>query len=304
MRVLLFTHKVDIDGMGSAVLSKLAFDDVDIIFCETFEVDEKFKEVLKLGKILKYDYVFITDLCLSGDYIQCLKTDNKLSEKGLVFDHHRTSIDDIKNYKNITIKIQDENGLCCGTSLFYDYLLKHNFIKKDLVIDEFVELTRQYDTWEWKHVYHNEKANELNLLFNILGRDAYVLSMIEHIKVDKSFDFNSDEKNSIRKFVQEIQDLCDLYVSKIDIKNIDGYVVGVMRNVEHRCRNDLAEVVVRKNIDVDYIVYDLKDRDTISFRSINPEIDVSTFAINFGGKGHKNASSCPKGEKANKKFFS
>ena len=35
MKVLLFTHKNDIDGMGNAVLSKLAFNNVDIFVSST-----------------------------------------------------------------------------------------------------------------------------------------------------------------------------------------------------------------------------------------------------------------------------
>ena len=41
MKVLIFTHKNDIDGMGNAILSKLAFDNVDYILCETFDLNYK-----------------------------------------------------------------------------------------------------------------------------------------------------------------------------------------------------------------------------------------------------------------------
>ena len=40
MKVLLFTHKNDIDGMGNAILSKLAFNNVDYILCETFDLND------------------------------------------------------------------------------------------------------------------------------------------------------------------------------------------------------------------------------------------------------------------------
>ena len=47
MKVLLFTHKNDIDGMGNAILANLAFDEVDYVLCGTFNLTEN---------ILKYEY--------------------------------------------------------------------------------------------------------------------------------------------------------------------------------------------------------------------------------------------------------
>ena len=34
MKRLIITHVADIDGMGGAILSKLAFDNIDIIYCK------------------------------------------------------------------------------------------------------------------------------------------------------------------------------------------------------------------------------------------------------------------------------
>ena len=63
MKVLIFTHKNDIDGMGNAVLSKLAFDNVDYVLCETFDLIDKVNEYINTNKIYDYDKIFITDLC-------------------------------------------------------------------------------------------------------------------------------------------------------------------------------------------------------------------------------------------------
>ena len=38
MKVLLFTHKNDIDGMGNAILAKLAYKNVDYELCGTFDL--------------------------------------------------------------------------------------------------------------------------------------------------------------------------------------------------------------------------------------------------------------------------
>ncbi|MBP3581739.1 MAG: hypothetical protein J6J33_03190, partial [Clostridia bacterium] len=61
MKVLLFTHKIDIDGMGCAILANLSFDDVEIVFCETFEINKKVQEYIDDNTIYNYDRVYVTD---------------------------------------------------------------------------------------------------------------------------------------------------------------------------------------------------------------------------------------------------
>lgn len=58
MKILLFTHKNDIDGMGNAVLAKLAFNNVNYILCETFDLNDKVNEFIKTSKIYEYDKIF------------------------------------------------------------------------------------------------------------------------------------------------------------------------------------------------------------------------------------------------------
>ena len=58
-------------------------------------------------------------------------------------------------------------------------------------MDEFVELTRQHDTWEWRNIYNNEKSRELSILFDALGYDGYISLMTEKLRTEKIFDFNS-----------------------------------------------------------------------------------------------------------------
>ena len=43
MKRLLFTHSADIDGMGNAILAKLSFDDIDIIYARNVgDLEPKF----------------------------------------------------------------------------------------------------------------------------------------------------------------------------------------------------------------------------------------------------------------------
>ena len=64
MKVLLFTHKNDIDGMGNAILAQLAFEKVDYVLCGTFDLTQSVESYYEDGSISDYDNIFVTDLCL------------------------------------------------------------------------------------------------------------------------------------------------------------------------------------------------------------------------------------------------
>ena len=188
-KVLLFTHKNDIDGMGSAILAKLAFVNVDYVLCETFELQSAIGEFFENGKIYNYDMIYITDLWLEEPMFSRLVMDERLIGKWIIFDHHKSSFalrdaslanKDVA-YFNAVLKIEDEKGLCCGTSLFFEYLIENDFLDKRSATARLVELTRRHDTWEWKTKYNDERARELALLFEVLGPEGYINIMYKKL---------------------------------------------------------------------------------------------------------------------------
>ena len=298
MKVLLFTHKIDIDGMGCAVLGKLSFNDICVVYCDTFEINQQIQKFIDDGSIYVYDKIFVTDLCIKQPLISQFAEDNNLNKKTVILDHHKTEIEEGNDkYSFSTIIVQDEKGKCSGTSLFYNYLLSNHLLKKSELIDEFVELTRQYDTWEWKTKFNNEKANELNTLFSILKREKYVETFFNKLKVNQSALFNEEEIKMIEEYKKMVFEKCSNYISQMKVKNIKNFSVGVIDNVEDEYRNDIAETIKTKyNFNIDLVALIISGRDTISFRSIKQNIDVGAFASFYGGKGHKEAASCPKNE--------
>ena len=59
MKVLIFTHKNDIDGMGNAILANIAFDEVDYELCGTFDLTNKVESYYENDRIYEYDKVFV-----------------------------------------------------------------------------------------------------------------------------------------------------------------------------------------------------------------------------------------------------
>ena len=293
MNILLFTHKIDIDGMGSAVLSKLAFQNVDYVLCETFEINSEIKKFYESGKIYNYDYVFVTDICIKEPLLTTINNDIKLKGKIQVFDHHITEIKEGNNkYDWVNIVVDNEQGKCSGTSLFYQYLIDKNYLNPTTAINEFVEMTRRYDTWEWKNKYNDEKAYELNLLFNALGNIAYINTVTEKLINENNFIFSDTELNLINNFKSKTAGKVSTFIDNMVVKTINNYKVGITF-VEDEYRNDVAMELKDKNFDIDLVMMILLTRGAISYRAIKEGIDVGQFAVLFGGKGHKEASSSP-----------
>ena len=208
MKVLLFTHKSDIDGMGSAVLAKLAFEDVDYVLCETFNLQNEILKYYSDGCIYNYDAIFVTDLWLEEPMLTRVANDRQLKNKFFVFDHHKSVLEgNFNKYPFETIRISDEKGLCSGTSLFYEYLISNNLIaSNNKAIQDFSELTRKYDTWEWKTKYDDEIAHELSLLFDSVGSDGYIELMYQKLSKESinEFKFNELERMLIKNNASHI----------------------------------------------------------------------------------------------------
>lgn len=295
MKVLLFTHKSDIDGMGNAVLAKLAFEEVDFILCETFSLQEEISKFYENGKIYEYDKIFVTDLWLEEPMLSRIAHDEKLKDKFFVFDHHKSALEgNFNKYSFATIKIEDESGLCSGTSLFYEYLTLNDFLNaKKKNIEEFSELTRQYDTWEWKTKYQNEMPHELTLLFDAVGANGYIKLMYEKlVGGEENFQFNELEEMLILNKKRQVEEKLTNYAKKIEYRSVLGLKTGIVF-IDYEYRNDLAEYLRVNNYDMDFVMLIALDYGTISYRTVKDNVNVRKIAEALGGKGHDKAASSP-----------
>ena len=116
MKVLLFTHKNDIDGMGNAILAQLAFDEVNYVLCGTFDLTEAVESYYKDGSIYEYDRVYVTDLCLEDPVLSKVAADKNLEGKIQVFDHHKSKKKELKLvnfwYEPRFLDIRNEVFIC------------------------------------------------------------------------------------------------------------------------------------------------------------------------------------------------
>lgn len=230
MNILLFTHGIDIDGMGSAVLAGLFAQNLEVQFCETEDIDTKFEEVVLKKNKINWDYIFIADTCPSIDILKRIEHDLTLKEKVFVFDHHKNQIAQGKNkFSFVTLQFENEKGLCCGTSLFYQFLIENKLLLSYPSLDLFVEYTRQYDTWEWWDKYHNEIPHELTILYDCIGNDDYISEMKEMLLQQKDVFVLSDFcKKIIYYEKKKIENICQEKINSIIPVSINGISCGII----------------------------------------------------------------------------
>lgn len=302
MKILLFTHKQDIDGIGCAALAKEAFKELEIVPCKTFEITNKVKEYIEDKRIYNFDKVFVTDLCIKEPLLTTIYENEDLKRKIQVIDHHKSEIDEGNDKYDFVSIIVEKNGKKeSGTSLFYQYLLNNNYLKSTKCLDTFVEWTRQYDVWDWKKE-SNEKARYLHILFEELGYEKYLEIATSFIQ-KQEVSFTDSHMKIIHNFEENLKKgiikiIADMKIAEITIEKTTyriGYVI-----CEYKYRNDVNEFVIKDNkYNIDTVGMIMTDIDTVSYRNVK-DIDASIIASYFGGKGHKNAASNPQN---NQKFI-
>lgn len=298
-KVMIFSHESDIDGLGCVVLSKLAFKEIDYILVPNIEkLELTFRNYLQCHKLEDYDMIYITDLALYEPSLTMV-AESSLKNKVFVFDHHKMAIkDNMNKYPFTKIIEENEKGKRCGTDLFFEYLSHNNLLTPTNSLKSFVELTRLEDTWEWKKAgVLGEKAHDLAILFNSIGIENYLSSMIKKLLNNvEDFSLTGKEMNIIENKKEEYDKLMSNIMSHAEyFQDENGNKFGIVyANYEYR--NELSEYIINKqNPDaIKYFIVVAMDKGEFgqkSYRSIDKSFDVNEVAMNHGGGGHPKAAS-------------
>ncbi|UPJ18282.1 oligoribonuclease [Bacillus cereus] len=291
----LYTHN-DLDGVGCGIVAKIAFGkDVEVRYNSVMGLDHQIERLFELEKKLKDDFLIITDLSVNEENLIRLDNLEKSGGKVRLIDHHKTALH-FNEYSWGRVKVNYEDGrLTAATSLLYEYLLEHELIKQSQALDEFVELVRQYDTWEWDQ-NENIKAKNLNDLFFMLSIDEFEEKMTEWILNSEHFEFGDFEQ----KLLEMEEERIERYVRKKKREIVQTFIGNFCMGIVHAesYHSELGNELGKDNPHLDYIVILNLGGKKISFRTIHDHVDVSTIAGQFGGGGHAKASGCSMGKEA------
>lgn len=303
-RIKIFSHGSDIDGLGSVILGKIAFKEIEYeLFPDPQNLQENFKKYIEDRMLYDFDQMYITDLALYDPALEMLNDDDNLKNKVLIFDHHKGAIDaHCDRYEYTTIKIVDDNGKKkCGSELFYEYLCKNGLINKTSLLDFFVELVRLEDTWEWGS--NGDKgimAHDLAILFNSINREEYVDRMIKKLTniVNNEFVFDDYEKQLIKNKKDECSEAVQNAMNEIEFFTDElGNKFGIVFS-KYEFRNEIPEYIrmIGNPEKIKYIIIAAMDKGENgqkSYRVIEDGFDVNEIAKLHGGGGHASAAAVP-----------
>lgn len=297
MMYKLLSHN-DLDGVGCGILAKLAFG---------ADVKVRYNSISSLNKEIEFflendspdTFLFITDLSPDEENEKRLNKHYQDYKNIQLIDHHKTALQ-LNNYEWGSVLVENEEGkLESATSLFYQFLVANELLQPTEAISEFVELVRQYDTWEWEK-NENRQAHNLNSLFFLVSVDEFEETMLERLSSSESFDFDEFEKKLLNMEEDKIERYIRRKKREIVQTKIGGYYVGVVYAESYI--SELGNELSKEHPHLDYIAILNMGSKKISLRTTHDHVDVSEIAATYGGGGHQKAAGCNLTDKAYKIF--
>jgi len=283
----LLSHN-DLDGVGCGILAKLAFGkEVKVRYNSVSGLDREVEWFLENNDL--ETGLFITDLSVNEKNEKKLDVFYQDGGKVLLLDHHKTALS-FNEYEWGRVIVEDAEGkLTSATSLFYDYLVTQQLLNPSNAIAEFVELVRQYDTWEWEK-NGNHQAQRLNALFYLITIEEFEEKMIDRLTTSEQFQFDAFEIRLLDMEDNKIERYIRRKRRELVQTQTDGHYAGIVYAESYH--SELGNELGKEYPHLDYIAILNVGGKRVSFRTIHNHIDVSEVAGSFGGGGHAKASGC------------
>lgn len=285
--VKLFTH-IDLDGIGCAVLGKIAFSsNISIEYCNYADINSKVEE-FKIKGLQSDEMCHITDISVNNELAEAIDRDN--STNFYLLDHHPTALS-LNKYDWATVKIEDEtSGLkTCGTELYYKWLVDNGYLHKTYILDRFVEIVRDYDTWRWSTLGENGViCKEINDLLGLYGRDEFITWCLSEIHDGIFPRLYAADKLVLDIKQREIDEYIETKSKRLFTAILCGRVCGFI--FADRFLNELGNTICSDHPEIDFVaMIDLNG--TVSYRTVKDDIDLGKdVARLFGGGGHPKAA--------------
>lgn len=284
---LLYTHN-DLDGVGCGIVARCAFGGkVEIRYNSVDGLNLQVERFLEKSR--RKNFLFITDLSVNEANEHGLDEFVKSGGRVKLIDHHKTALH-FNKYPWGSVQVEYENGkLASATSLFYEYLIQNGLLTPTKGMDEFVELVRQYDTWEWEKL-GSQQAKRLNDLFYMVSIEEFEEKMTERLQKNEPFSFDEFEEKILDLEEEKIERYVRRKKREIIQTIIHDHYVGVVHAESYH--SELGNELGKENPHLDYIAIMNMGGKKISLRTIHDHIDVSEIAGLYGGGGHAKASGC------------
>ncbi len=312
LKTLLITHD-DLDGVSCGIVLESAKGSwlSEINYRNYDDIDQSIRSLIESERHKEFDRIFMTDISFKkNDEIIKLINDN-IKDKFILLDHHKTA-EWLNEYEWAMVKTELNGRLTCGTELVFQYMKDTNRIDMSsnikFLFEEFVEMVRLYDTFDFKRVIADmpaditaideemaEKFNravaseELNTYMHFVGLFNFNDEMIDNIYCQDMIItpemegiiscLNAQKMEYVKQKITEYEYTNELF---------EGYCVALV--YAEKYASDIGYRINIADNSMDFVAIVDPSKNTISLRSRDGGVDVGEVAKKYGGGGHKNAA--------------
>ena len=287
--IKLFTH-TDLDGVGCAILAKLAFgEEVDISYCNYDDINENVMNYLNHNDD-SLSYIYITDIRVNEEVAELLDKRGGV----VLLDHHPTALG-LNKYPWCKVMVEDLNGVkTSGTKMFYHWLGMNRCLNEELETNEalsrFAELVRNYDTWRWSELGEEGViCKQVNDLMYLYGRDKFITWCISEIHDEVFPRLYSADELLLNTKQKEIDEYVEEKNEQLFTSPMCGRVCGFV--FAEKYVSELGNRLCKMHPEIDYVAMIDMGSKTVSYRTVKDDIDLGKdVAQLFGGGGHPKAA--------------
>ena len=287
--IKLFTH-TDLDGVGCAILAKLAFgEEVDISYCNYDDINENVMNYLNHNDD-SLSYIYITDIRVNEEVAELLDKRGGV----VLLDHHPTALG-LNKYSWCKVMVEDLNGVkTSGTKMFYHWLVMNGCLNEELETNEalsrFAELVRNYDTWRWSELGEEGViCKQVNDLMYLYGRDKFITWCISEIHDEVFPRLYSADELLLNTKQKEIDEYVEEKNEQLFTSPMCGRVCGFV--FAEKYVSELGNRLCKMHPEIDYVAMIDMGSKTVSYRTVKDDIDLGKdVAQLFGGGGHPKAA--------------
>lgn len=310
----LFTHS-DLDGIACYIVAKMyiesANEKLNVHFCDYENINEYLRGFMHGSEWHEEDYIIISDISpddKTADEIEDFMRNENVNV--VMLDHHPNA-EKYNCYVWSKVYIEYSNGLkTSGASLVYDWFNRltyfedndrddcyYEIYRKTMdvragALEEFVDLVRCYDTWEWKtNKEIGQRARQLNMIFSKKDRDDFIEYILDRYIVGRDHfpEYTPDDQQIIQDVIRYEKKCYNETFMSLRVLPKDGYIVGV-------CFGDHAvsivcDMILEEYRSIDYIININTTYRKLEFRTLRDDIDLGKdIASQYGGGGHPKAA--------------
>ncbi|MBP1308882.1 oligoribonuclease NrnB/cAMP/cGMP phosphodiesterase (DHH superfamily) [Paenibacillus sp. 1182] len=308
----------DLDGRSPLILSRIAFSDKELITkaCSYSRVDDIIEDLLNNELEKETSLMFITDISPSPEILSKIHDMVQEGYRILLIDHHDAKPEvpetKYKSWMKLDQTYPDGRGTA-ATSMYYDFLCSYDLIEPTPILEDYIELVRLYDTWEWEELEHlrAKRLNDYFFMSNWEEFDEQVILRLTNPEIiqettaqyesgvrtlftfDENIEYMLDiEHKQIEGYCKKKKKQIKLFEGSID--NTDRiYKYGVV--FAEKYQSEAGNFLCKEFMDeMDFVVLiDAGSKRMSLRRHKHKPVDVGAIALSLGGGGRPATAGCP-----------